>query len=63
MHSVSFNIGNIGNHGELILDVKLNEELIPSTFSQSIYSHKHKELKIPLRKSKIPTDVLSAQKK
>jgi len=47
MNSVSFNLGNFKDHGELILDVEINKQLISPGFSQSVFSRETGEIKIP----------------
>jgi len=45
--SVSFNLGNLKYHGEVILDVKINKQLISPAFSQSVFTKETGEIKIP----------------
>ena len=50
MESVSFNLGSVGNHGEIILDLELNDLLVPATFSQTVYTHETGDVKIPVER-------------
>ena len=50
MESVSFSLGNVANHGEIILDLELNDLLVPSTFSQTVYTHETGEVKLPVER-------------
>jgi len=47
INSVSFNLGNLKDHGEVILDVKINKQLISPGFSQSVFTKETGEIEIP----------------
>ena len=47
LYYASFYVGKLGNDDEVILDVQLNQDLVPPTFTQSVYSYKDREVKIP----------------
>jgi len=49
MSSVSFNLGNLGKHGEIIIDLEINERLISSSFTQTVCSDRYGCVAMPVK--------------